>query len=179
MKKISVLTFLLIIWGTNLKAQVFISSNIMYCSPCGENQVDEYGGGFNLLFGYSLNNKLDVSAKIERCYFASFVDHSRISTIGIDIKYFPLNKSFQPYLGFGVGFVERYLDIEIMGDIFKDYENIISVEPEIGIRFDSKWIEGLYINTGLSYNMIDSNNKMNLINLKIGLQYYFKKLDKK
>lgn len=171
MKKIILITLLTVITIAFLNAQIYTGINSKIALPTGNYVEINNGIGVDLLIGYLVKQKLDFNISASNSWFNTFIEKYKISSLKTNVKYYILQKSVKPYIGFGSGYFHK----SFKGPFETTFtENGIGIIPSIGVLFDTKMINGLFVNTEFSYCKIYTEHEVSLINFNIGLLYYFK-----
>lgn len=153
-----------------LNAQVFLGLNSKIAFPTSNYQEVDNGMGVDLLVGYSLQQKLNFNISIGNLWFSSMLENYKISSLKANAKYYILQKSIKPYVGFGSGYFHKTFN----GPFEENFsENGMGIIPSVGILFDLKLFNGLFLNTEFSYCKVFTKHQIDLIGFNIGLLYYF------
>lgn len=170
MKKITLITLLTVITIAFLNAQIYTGINSKIALPTGNYVEINNGIGVDLLIGYLVKQKLDFNISASNSWFNTFIEKYKIRALNANIRYFIIQKSLKPYIEFGTGYFHK----SFKGPFETTFtENGIGIIPSIGILFDSKMVDGLFVNTEFSYCKIYTKHEVSLINFNIGLLYYF------
>ncbi len=172
MKKLSILISILFC-GLFAKAQLNFGIDAIGALPNAQlnNEVD-YGLGGNIYLGFTIKEKIDLSANYGLISFFSMHDTYNISSATFKIKYLLLTELFKPYIGFEAG---KYYKKEIPGPGFILKDNGIGYAPSVGILFDSKLTSKLFIDVSASYVRMNMKHKYEVLLVKVGLNYKFRK----
>jgi hypothetical protein len=171
MKKIFLAAFCLMVLLFNSSvAQVFTGINLKYASPVRDyNEVDN-GLGLYVSIGYSFNQKLEFNISAEKLWMNSIVENYNIDNATFKIKYIFLENTLKPYIEIGTGYFKKSYDLPFDNE---RTENGMGIIASIGVLTKTHIINGLYFNTKLSYYSVYTENQIYLMNLNIGLLYYF------
>ena len=186
MKKIKI-TLGLIMLISIANAQIFVefAPNFSFSTnnyiENGKSITVDYGVGANLVTGYSINKKIDFSCVVGVSKFPSAITDYTIYDANIKGKYYFLQNYIKPYISLGIGYYEKSFKSFNAYDqrTGTSYELTFPVDKgigfnsSIGISFQSKKITNLNINTELSYCNVYTETSYNLINVSVGVLYYF------
>ena len=171
MRKIVLITLLTVLTITFLNAQIYTGINSKIALPTGNYVEINNGIGIDLLIGFLVKQKLDFNISANNSWFNTFIEKYKIRALNANIRYFILQKSLKPYIGFGTGYFHKSFKVPFETTFT---ENGIGIIPSIGVLFDTKMINGLFVNTEFSYYKIYTEHEVSLINFNIGILYYFK-----
>ncbi len=155
-----------------LNAQVYLGLNSKIAFPTSNYQEVDNGMGVDLLIGYSLKQKMDFNFSISNLWLNSMIENYKISSVKAKAKYYILQKSIKPYIGFGLGYFHKSFNGPF-GEKFA--ENGIGIISSAGILFDLKIFNGLFLNTEFSYCKVFTEHQINIIDFNIGVLYYFER----
>ncbi len=169
MIKIGLIIFL-ITASVLLNAQVYLGVNSKIALPTSSCQEVDYGFGTGFLIGYLLQDKFNFDLGMSNLWMNSFLSNYQIGSLKANVKYNILQKSVKPYLGVGVGYFRKSFNGPFDEKIA---ENGIGIIPSVGVLFGIKSVKGLVLNTEFCYTKVFTEHQISLLNLNIGLLYYF------
>ena len=153
-----------------LNAQVYLGLNSKISFPTSNYQEVDNGLGVDLLIGYSLQQNLEFNVNISNLWLSSLIENYKISSVKANAKYYILQKSIKPYIGFSLGYFHKSFN----GPFDKRFsENGMGLIPSAGILFDPRIFNGLFLNTEFSYCKVYTEHQVSLIGFNIGIWYYF------
>jgi len=185
MKKRIIFNILIVLLSYNLsKAQIYTGVHLNTNYITSNNIFVDFGIGGQFTSGYQINNKIKCEINASTCtysiyHFSGYKYFIRSLSFKSVYNFYKF-KSFNTYFGLGTGlfFIESNLpDIDFNNPQiyeFVDYkESGLGILPTVGFEFKHPGIDNLNWDIGLSYYRIFTEHPVNLIQLKIGLLYYF------
>jgi len=184
MRKFAVNILFFLLFGISSNAQIYTGISINNNYVTDNVTIWGYGAGYKITAGYKINTKtkaeFNVGSNLFSIYYFSG-DRYKINSYYVNYSYKIFNtQKIKPYISLGSGFFQKKTNIPVMDDnspniLYSiDYtENGIGILPTIGFEFKHPGIENLNWDIGLSYYRIFTEHPVNLVQLKIGLLYYF------
>lgn len=179
--------FIIFFFVKSVESQIYTKVNLNNNYIVDKTLLSGYGAGYNIAIGYLINSKLKADFNFESSiYTFKYLsgDNYKVNSVYLNFIYkiFRTNK-INTSIGFGSGFFQKKTNIQIVDwnnpqpfYLIVDYtEKGIGIIPSIGFEFKHPSIQNLNWDIGFSYQRIFTEHPINLLQLKIGLLYYFNK----
>lgn len=172
MKKIFIIILLCFATFSLVKAQLYTGINGKTGFSLKKINPSSFEIGSEFIIGYSFNQKLDFDLSISKSWFpnSALIDYKQL-VINANCKYIFLENTIRPYVGLGGGFFQELYPSWTGEESLK--MNGIGIKPSVGILFKTNFLDGLYINTEISYTEVIMDNPFGQFGLNLGLKYYF------
>ena len=157
--------------GLQTKA-IASKNNYILDNDNGKALAINYGLGSNIIVGYSLNENIDFTIDGDMSWLFSASSNSTFNNANLGIRYSFPDVFVKPYVGLYIGYSQKTFR-PISDEIIMNPVRGVSVSPSVGVMFNPKMSRHFWINTELTYTNVFSEIPFNIINLQVGLYYYF------
>jgi len=171
MRILVIFLFLLIVFAS--KAQVHFGLKSAFELPANNITEIDNGIALELMLGYSLKEKIDVSISADYRWLNSFAPNYKINSFEFNTNYYFINGTLRPFMGLSGGYYIKSFDAAFYEKRY--IEKGPGIKPHVGCLFDSNILNGLKVSTQLYYNKIFTEHQISLFGLNLGLLYYFQR----
>jgi hypothetical protein len=189
MKKLGLIITAILIAGS-ISAQINIGANFVFAFPYGDfGDVAGTSVGGSVEANFFLNEKFALGPEVGFDFFGNNKDYDfdvdfQIIPISVKVEYYFNTKTFQPFVGLGLGYYIAKGEVNIdTGDGLDFHIDGFGMSPRVGVIYDVNEGIGIVFNGQFNFlfgqefdndvyrELLDPFNSTNYFNLTLGLRF--------